>query len=221
MARPGQTSRGQLHVGRYLGVLAAIFAILYSTVIFAGSGSSWLKPKLGLDLQGGAQVILTPEAEGGKKPNPAQLAAAVDILRQRVNGAGVSEAEVVIEGDQIVVQVPGGNRESIATVTKAAQLQFRRVVELQGVQQPVTTPTSTKEAAARSPARTASRERSLPGTLTAPRAWPPGPRPPPARSPPWARTGTAPRTPRASSGGRRCARPPRCCTRRRPTSRRS
>ncbi len=143
MARPGQTSRGQLHVGRYLGVLAAIFAILYSTVIFAGSGSSWLKPKLGLDLQGGAQVILTPEAEGGKKPNPAQLAAAVDILRQRVNGAGVSEAEVVIEGDQIVVQVPGGNRESIATVTKAAQLQFRRVVELQGVQQPVTTPTST------------------------------------------------------------------------------
>ncbi len=134
MARPGPTTRGQLHVGRYFGALAVIFAILYATVAFAGPGSAWLTPKLGLDLQGGAQVILTPKTENGQKPTASQLAAAVEILRQRVNGAGVSEAEVVIEGEQIVVSVPGGNRDSITTVTQAAQMQFRRVVTEEQVQ---------------------------------------------------------------------------------------
>ncbi len=142
MARPAPTSRGQLHVGRYFASLFVIFAILYTTTIFGGS-DGWLKPKLGLDLKGGAQVILTPKTESGKKPTADQLAAAVEILSQRVNGAGVSEAEVVVQGDQVVVSVPGGNRESIDAVTKAAQLQFRRVVEEAGVAPiPTATPSS-------------------------------------------------------------------------------
>jgi preprotein translocase subunit SecD len=128
VARPGPSTRGQLHVWRYLGSLVAIFVILFTTVAFAGKGSAWLKPKLGLDLQGGAQVILTPKTESGKRATAAQLSTAVEILRSRVNGAGVSEAEVVVEGDQIVVQVPGGNRDSIASVTRAAQLQMRRLI---------------------------------------------------------------------------------------------
>ena len=53
MARPGP-ARGQLHVGRYFIALLVFFAALYSTVIFAGKGGAWLKPKLGLDLKGGA-----------------------------------------------------------------------------------------------------------------------------------------------------------------------
>ena len=132
MARPGPSNRGALHTGRYLGTLAAIFVVLYATVAFAGSHGA-LKPKLGLDLQGGAQVILTPKAENGKKATAAQLSTAVEILRLRVNGAGVSEAEVVIQGDQIVVSVPKGNRDSIKSVTKAAQLQFRKVLECQSL----------------------------------------------------------------------------------------
>ena len=192
MARPGPSARGQLHVGRYFLSLLAIFAVLYSTVVFAGHGSSWLKPKLGLDLKGGAQVILTPKAEGGKKPTADQLSAAVEILRSRVNGAGVSEAEVTIEGDQIKVEVPGGNRESIASVTKAAQMEFRRVVECQNLtasngctQLPVTqipksllatpTPTATPSgsasptpaAAVPSPSMTANK-RPVTAALTAP-----------------------------------------------------
>ena len=155
MARPGPSSRGpQLHVWRYLGVLVAAFVALYTTVAFAGPGSAWLKPKLGLDLQGGAQVILTPKTEAGKNATADQLSTAVEILRQRVNGAGVSEAEVFTEGQQIVVQVPGGNRDSIQSVTRAAQLQFRRVVEEQQVvqQTPVTPqPTSTAQVGGASP----------------------------------------------------------------------
>ena len=133
MARPGPTNRGQLKVVRYFAVLLSIFAILFTTVAFGGAHGV-LKPKLGLDLKGGAQVILTPKVQGtNKKPSASQLSAAVDIIDQRVNGAGVSEAEVVLQGDQIVVQVPGGNRDSIATVTKAAQMEFRRVVECQSL----------------------------------------------------------------------------------------
>ncbi|MDP9183697.1 MAG: protein translocase subunit SecD [Actinomycetota bacterium] len=152
MARPA-SSRGQLHVWRYLGALLAIFVILFTTVAFAGKGSAWLKPKLGLDLQGGAQVILTPKTESGKRATAAQLSTAVEILRSRVNGAGVSEAEVVVQGDQIVVQVPGGNRDSIASVTRAAQLQMRRLVEAQPVLPAAPTPTSTSTPAASASAK--------------------------------------------------------------------
>ena len=128
MARPAPSKRGQLHVGRYFGVLAAVLLLLYLAVALLGPGSAWLRPKLGLDLKGGATVILTPKAEGGKKVSANQLSTAVEIIRRRVDSAGVSEAEVVTEGDVIVVSVPGGNRASIANVTKTAQLNFREVI---------------------------------------------------------------------------------------------
>ncbi|MDX6218801.1 MAG: preprotein translocase subunit SecD [Frankiales bacterium] len=143
MARPGP-SRGQLHVGRYFFTLLLLFAALYTTVIFAGKGSAWLKPKLGLDLKGGAQVILTPKLENGKKPSSSELSASVDILRQRVDGQGVSAAEIVIQGSQIIVSVPGGNRDAVSRVTQAAQMEFRRVLEETTSTPSVTTsPTST------------------------------------------------------------------------------
>jgi preprotein translocase subunit SecD len=162
VARPGPSSRGQLHVYRYLGALLAIFALLYTGVAFGGKGSAWLKPKLGLDLQGGAQVILTPKTESGKAVTASQLSTSVEILRLRVNGAGVSEAEVFTEGQQIVVQVPGGNRDSIASVTEAAQLQMRRLIEATPVFPPATpvtsTPTATpKTSASPSPSATANK----------------------------------------------------------------
>jgi len=129
VARPAPTSRGQLHVGRYLGVLLALIVLLYAVVFLAGKGSAPLTPKLGLDLQGGASVILEARPDNGKPASADQLATAVDIIRQRVNGAGVSEAEVVVQGQNIVVSVPGGNRASIKNVTQTAQLRFREVLE--------------------------------------------------------------------------------------------
>ncbi len=123
MARPG-ASRG-LHVGRYLGALAAILVLLYAIVAFAGPGSKMLTPKLGLDLQGGASVILQPKTT----PKASQLQTAVDIINRRVNGAGVAEAEVVTQGSNIVVSVPGGNRDSVASLATTAQLRFREVIQ--------------------------------------------------------------------------------------------
>ena len=123
MARPG-ASRG-LHVGRYLGALAAILVLLYTIVALAGPNNDPLTPKLGLDLQGGASVILTPKTA----PKSGQLQTAVDILNRRVNGAGVAEAEVVTQGNNIVVSLPGGNRDSIKGLATTAQLRFREVLQ--------------------------------------------------------------------------------------------
>jgi preprotein translocase subunit SecD len=144
VARPGPSNRGQLLIGRYLGALVALFVLLYAGVAFGGPNGGSLSPKLGLDLEGGAQVILTPQTTNGKKATTDQLATAVDILRLRVNNSGVSEAEVVVQGQQVVVSVPGGNRDSIKTVTQAAQLEMRQVTETQFTQVPIkASPTAT------------------------------------------------------------------------------
>src|SRR4051812_11681985 len=114
-----------MHVGRYLGALAAILVLLYTIVALAGDGNKLLTPKLGLDLQGGASVVLQPKTT----PKSGQLDTAVQILTRRVNGAGVAEAEVVTQGTNIVVSVPGGNRESVKQIATTAQLRFREVLE--------------------------------------------------------------------------------------------
>ena len=128
MARPGP-ARKQLLVGRYLGVLSLLMVLLYLGVFLGGSGSSPLTPKLGLDLQGGASVILSPKTENGAAPRQDQLNTAVDIIDRRVNGLGVAEAEVVTQGPNIVVSVPGGTQGSLATLATTAQLRFRQVLE--------------------------------------------------------------------------------------------
>jgi preprotein translocase subunit SecD len=124
VARPG-SSRGTLHVGRYFGALGLLLAVLYSIVFLGGPGGQPLAPKLGLDLQGGASVILQPKTE----PKGDQLQTAVDIINRRVNGLGVAEAEVVTQGNNIVVSVPGGSRDSIKSLATTAQLRFRQVLQ--------------------------------------------------------------------------------------------
>ena len=135
MARPAG-ARGALHIGRYLGALAGIIVALYAVVIVAGPGSALLTPKLGLDLQGGASVILQPRTT----PKQNQLDTAVEIINRRVNGLGVAEAEVVTQGNNIVVSVPGGSRDSIRSLATTAQLRFREVLEAQAGSPNVVTP---------------------------------------------------------------------------------
>lgn len=126
MARAG-TARGPLHVGRYFAVLTGVLVLLYTAVFLGGPGSTPLTPKLGLDLQGGASVILQPKTQ----PKASQLDTAVEIINRRVNGLGVAEAEVVTQGSNIIVSVPGGSRDSIRSLATTAQLRFREVLEAQ------------------------------------------------------------------------------------------
>ncbi|MCW2581533.1 MAG: protein-export rane protein SecD, partial [Klenkia sp.] len=95
----------QLPAARYFGAFVLIVAAMYGLVFGTGSQRT---PQLGLDLQGGTTVTLTAQVPGGGTPDREDLELARQIIEQRVNGLGVSEAEVVTEGDSnIVISVPG------------------------------------------------------------------------------------------------------------------
>ena len=109
--RPGRTL-----IGFFVGL-----AITFGLVALAGS---WT-PTLGLDLQGGTRITLI--AEGS--PSEENLAEAAAIIDQRVNGSGVSEAEVTTQGNEfVIVEIPGtSRRDLVETVERQAQLRFRLV----------------------------------------------------------------------------------------------
>ncbi|WP_193610436.1 protein translocase subunit SecD [Nocardioides lijunqiniae] len=118
--------------GRTLVVFFLGTALLYGLVALAGS---W-KPELGLDLQGGTRITLVAKGD----PSTENLDEARQIIDQRVNGSGVSEAEVVTQGgDIIVVEIPGDpRRDLVSIVERQAQLRFRLVAcsESSGCQPP-------------------------------------------------------------------------------------
>src|SRR5215217_4032433 len=101
-----------MHPGRQLAVLGLVFVVLYLLVFFAagakGSFTDRLHPKLGLDLVGGTQATYRASLANGQVPPPESMEESRRIIESRVNALGVSEAEVVIEGNRnIVVSVAG------------------------------------------------------------------------------------------------------------------
>ncbi|GAA4065660.1 protein translocase subunit SecD [Nonomuraea soli] len=89
-------------------------------------------PKLALDLAGGTTVTLTPVTLDNKAPTQEALDQAVNILRNRVNGSGLSDAEVARTGDNIIISVPGaGQKETVEKVGKTAELRFRQVIAME------------------------------------------------------------------------------------------
>jgi preprotein translocase subunit SecD len=119
---------GALRVGRYFAVLLGLFVVLYGLVFWPHQPRT---PKLGLDLEGGAQVILKAQTLNGKAPSKSSLDQARQIITNRVNGLGVSSAEVVTQGnDRIVVSVPGASANDIRDVGGTALLQFRPLLPI-------------------------------------------------------------------------------------------
>jgi len=108
-------------------ITALLFAVLGGGVLW--SNATWT-PKLALDLQGGTQLILAPKLAEGQTVTQEQLDQAVAIIRQRVDSAGVSEAEVTSQGgSNIVVAIPGTpSDDTLARVQAAAKLDFRPVL---------------------------------------------------------------------------------------------
>lgn len=87
-------------------------------------------PKLALDLEGGTQLTLTPQLASGQGVSQEQLDQAVEIIRQRVDAAGVSESEINTQGgENIVVSIPGTPDEStLQRIRSSAKLEFRAVL---------------------------------------------------------------------------------------------
>lgn len=120
---------------RMLALLAALIIGLTGWALWPGQSHT---PRLGLDLRGGTQVILDPAPiTEGAEINQEQVEQSVEIIRQRVNGTGVNESEVSVQGSGndavIVVSVPGDNseRENIVNVVgRTALLDFRPVATI-------------------------------------------------------------------------------------------
>ncbi|HEY0639153.1 MAG TPA: protein translocase subunit SecD, partial [Pseudonocardiaceae bacterium] len=118
---------GQIRPARYLMAFVAIVGVLYALVFFTGDRKA--TPKLGIDLQGGTRVTLTARTADGNAPSREQLAQARQIIETRVNGIGVSGAEVVQDGSNLVITVPGTEGDQAKTLGQTALLRFRKVVQ--------------------------------------------------------------------------------------------
>lgn len=120
-------------------ILVALVGALLAGVQWADA--SWT-PKLALDLEGGTQLILEPVADDASQVTDETIAQAIDIIRQRVDASGVSEAEITRQGgSNIVVSLPGNpSEETLDLVRQSAQMSFRPVIAAAapGVVEPTT-----------------------------------------------------------------------------------
>ena len=85
-----------------------------------------LQIKQGLDLKGGLQVLLTPNVAAGTLVT-GTLESARSIIESRVNGMGVSEASVQLQGNErILVELPGVTDRQLAIdlIRRTGQLEF-------------------------------------------------------------------------------------------------
>ncbi|GAA0381716.1 protein translocase subunit SecD [Streptomyces olivoreticuli] len=134
MAAPKKGRRspgGQGRPGRVLALILIAMVALTGGMFASGRTT----PRLGIDLAGGTSFTLKAKNEPGKPNaiNDTNMNTAVGIIERRVNGLGVSEAEVQTQGrDHIVVNIPKGTNAEQARqqVGTTAKLGFRPVLNV-------------------------------------------------------------------------------------------
>ncbi len=190
------TTPGRIRPWRYLTSFAGIVAVLFGLMFFTGGGG--LAPKLGIDLQGGTRVTLAARTESGAEPPREQLVQAQQIIEQRVNGLGVSGAEVVLDGSNLTITVPGQEGEQARSLGQTAQLRFREVTGgpvKAAPAAPVTDPAAVDPSAPASGSPASGTPGPAPGTPD-PATPAPATDPTPSERPQGAAADSAPRTPR-------------------------
>lgn len=123
-----------VHPARYLALFLAMLVGVYLLVFLTGDKQA--DPKLGIDLQGGTRVTLTARTPDGSPPTQDALNQAQQIISSRVNGLGVSGSEVVIDGDNLVITVPGNDSSEARNLGQTARLYIRPVIHAIAAQQP-------------------------------------------------------------------------------------
>ena len=130
------------------------------------------KPTLGLDLQGGISLVLTP----AKKVDTGILKESEGIIRNRVDALGVGEPSISTQGQNIVVELPGIKDQEKARqiIGQTAELRFRPVIQgnipPENYVPPKTTTTTTKP---KKGATTTTADPNAPTTTTSTTAKPP------------------------------------------------
>ncbi|MGU3652568.1 protein translocase subunit SecD [Mycolicibacterium sp. A43C] len=120
------SSSAPVHPARYLSLFLALLVGVYLLVFLTGDKNP--EPKLGIDLQGGTRVTLTARTPDGSRPTRDALIQAQEIISSRVDGLGVSGSEVVIDGDNLVITVPGNDGTEARSLGQTARLYIRPVI---------------------------------------------------------------------------------------------
>lgn len=89
--------------------------------------------RLGLDLQGGTQIVLEANEAAGRKVDADTLNRTVEALRRRVDQLGVTEPSLQRSGDRrIIVELPGvaDPAQAVEVIGKTAELTFHSIVPI-------------------------------------------------------------------------------------------
>jgi SecD/SecF fusion protein len=112
----------------YLILMGLIVAAVIGAVLLIVPGSpAQKKAHLGLDLQGGLEVVLKAVPPKNHKITAADLDRSVSIMRNRIDKLGVAEPELRKQGsDQIVIQLAGVHdpKKAAELIGKTAQLEL-------------------------------------------------------------------------------------------------
>jgi len=121
------------HPGRRLLVLLLVIVLGYvALAVGTATGRTRMAPGLALDLEGGTQIILTPTTSDGSEITDEDLNQAIEIIRQRVDASGVTEAQISRQGgNNIMVSLPGTpSEDTLDLVRTSAVLYFRPVIRI-------------------------------------------------------------------------------------------
>lgn len=124
-------------VRRHLVTLLLTLAVVGGA--FGANMAAGNSPALGLDLQGGASVTLTPKGEY----ETGALDIAVEVIRQRVDSLGVAEPEIIRQGDTVVVNLPGvkDQERALELVGRTGSVEMRPVINV--IEDPALSSTTT------------------------------------------------------------------------------
>jgi preprotein translocase subunit SecD len=113
---------------RRSGRLSLLFVVVLAFGLLGGTLAAGNKPELGLDLQGGASVVLQPT----RQVSSSILDQSIEIIRSRVDALGVAEPDISRQGSSIIVQLPGVRDQdrALQIVGQTAQLRFRPVLNV-------------------------------------------------------------------------------------------
>ncbi len=124
---PKSGGRAQRRLRRNLWISVLVVVAICVGSFAAVFAAQW-SPRLGLDLAGGVSVVYTAE---GHNVSQADLDETVNILNLRVNGLGVSGAQVQTSGkNQISVSIPGVTdaQQVLNQIGQTARMYFRPVL---------------------------------------------------------------------------------------------
>ena len=107
-------------------IVSLLVAILIGFGSLAGVLAAGWAPVLGVQLQGGVEVLLRPTSPTDDE----QMDRAIEIIRSRVDALGVAEPDITRQGEQVVIQLPGvkDKQRAVDLVGQTAELRFRPVL---------------------------------------------------------------------------------------------